>query len=269
MSKLFISQRFLYDLEEGGHLILGIYFLVGLIFGSFVNVVIHRLPYGRSLWGPRSLCPMCGVQISAMDNIPLLSYLWLRARCRSCNGLISVRYPLVELWVAVTWATLFFIGFSGFELILNAGIFTCLIAHFFIDLDQRLLLNKINALIVFFAIALVAQSFEDLWPNFIAALLVYLLLFGLSELFFHFRGKQGLGMGDVKLFAALALWRGPVSLVSIVLLSSILGLGFGVVQRLRTRDWDGSMPFGPFIVVATYFEFFLGSIIWPLYLIRI
>jgi len=196
----------------------------GLMLGSFLNVVIARLPAGESVVRPRSRCPGCGHLIRWYDNIPVLSYLWLRRKCRDCGQAISWRYPLVELLTAalllVLWARF---GVSK-ELAVHFAFTAALIAISFIDLDHRIIPNEISlpGIVVAFACSFLWSGF---WVDSLLGILLgggglFLLSFGYSAL----RGREGMGMGDVKMLGMLGGWLGWQCLPIVLLLASIQGV---------------------------------------------
>lgn len=196
----------------------------GLMIGSFLNVVIARLPAGESVVRPRSRCPGCGHLIRWYDNVPVLSYLWLRRKCRDCAQPISARYPLVELLTAAMLVLLWTRFGSSKELLVHFSFTAALIAISFIDLDHRIIPNEISLPGIVIAFA---ASF--LWPGFwVDSLLGILLgaggLFLLSLVYSVLRGREGMGMGDVKMLGMLGGWLGWQCLPFVLLLASIQGV---------------------------------------------
>jgi leader peptidase (prepilin peptidase)/N-methyltransferase len=210
-----------------------ILFLLGATVGSFLNVVIHRLPEpGRSIVRPRSACPACGAAIAWYDNVPLVSFLALRARCRACRAPISWRYPLVEaltggLLVLLWWR----FGLSA-ALGVHFAFSAALVAISFIDLDHRIIPNEISLPGI-----LVGFGCSFLWPGFWLDSLIGLVVGGgglylLSWGYALVRGRDGMGMGDVKLLAMLGAWLGWRSLLFIVLFASLQGVLASVILVL-------------------------------------
>jgi leader peptidase (prepilin peptidase)/N-methyltransferase len=248
--------------------------IIGLLVGSFLNVVAHRVPAMMereeanylaelrsepipypdryNLLGPRSACPSCSTPIRAADNIPILSYLSLRGRCRTCHTSISMRYPLMELasavlagWVAwkygVTWQAL-----GGIALVWT------LLALTAIDADTQLLPDQLTLPLLWLGLLLNLNGlFVPLAEAVIGVMAGYLALWSVYWVFKLVRGKEGMGYGDFKLMAALGAWFGWQALPTLILLSSVVGLLYGVtriVMRGQTRDTP--FPFGPFIAGA-------------------
>ena len=252
--------------------------IVGLIVGSFLNVVILRLPpvlefrwrleaaeiLGDSTAdvGPappglvveRSCCPQCGTQIKAYDNIPLLSYLLLRGRCRACGLRISPQYPLVELITAVATALCvwrFGIGLEGFAAV---GMSWCLIALSGIDARTQLLPDGMTLPLLWAGLLLsLAPLFVNPGQAIVGAAVGYLSLWSVYWLFKLLTGKEGMGYGDFKLLGALGAWFGVASILPIILMSSVVGaIVGGSMMALRGQDSQVPMPFGPFIAAAGF-----------------
>jgi leader peptidase (prepilin peptidase)/N-methyltransferase len=266
--------------------------IVGLCVGSFVNVVIHRLPKmldrgwraqcaelaGESvselprynLVTPRSQCPACGHRISALENIPVLSYLVLRGRCSACKAPISTRYPLVELLTGALTVTAA-LRFHGIPAIAAASLLLwALVALTFIDFDTQLLPDNITLPLLWAGLIVNAAGIlpgVTLRDAVIGAVAGYLALWIVYWLFKLIRGKEGMGYGDFKLLAALGAWMGWQMLPLIVLLSSLVGavIGIGLVV-FRGRDHQIPLAFGPFLAIAGAIALFFGRPLVALYL---
>jgi leader peptidase (prepilin peptidase) / N-methyltransferase len=234
--------------------------LVGLIVGSFVNVLIYRLPRGRSFVLPRSRCPWCGAAVQVRDNIPVLSYLWLRGRCRHCTAPISPRYPLVELLVG----GLFLACFERFgptaHAIAAAVLCTFLVALAGIDLEHLLLPDALT----FPGIA--AGLLLQPWlPGTTTAAVVGVLagagaLFLLAELWLWVRGEEGLGLGDAKLLAMVGAflgWQGAATTLFFGILSG--GLAGIVLLFTRRKGWKSRLPLGMFLGLGGLIALFAGN----------
>lgn len=251
---------------------------VGLIVGSFLNVVILRLPpvldyrwrleaaeiLGQTpeALGPvppglvveRSCCPQCGNTIKAYDNIPLLSYLILRGRCRACGLRISAQYPLVELGTAIATALCVWRFGIGFEALAAVGMSWCLIALSGIDFRTQLLPDGLT-LPLLWAGLLLSLVPMTVTPGqaIVGAAVGYLSLWSVYWLFKLLTGKEGMGYGDFKLLGALGAWFGASSILPIILMSSVVGAVVGgSLMALRGRDSQVPMPFGPFIAAAGF-----------------
>lgn len=266
--------------------------LIGLLVGSFLNVVIYRLPkMMESEWRsqclsllepekeqgsvttfnlatPASRCPHCDHRIRPWENIPLLSYLLLRGRCSSCKSHISIRYPIIEfacglLTAVVAWH----FGFSWQAL--AAMVFSwSLIALTMIDFDHQLLPDNITLPLLWLGLLLsVGGLFVDSHTSLIGAAAGYLLLWSVYWLFKLLTGKEGMGYGDFKLLAVLGAWMGWQMLPVIILLSSVVGAVVGITLILfRGRDRNIPIPFGPYLVAAGWLAFIWGTEINQFYL---
>ncbi|HET7925192.1 MAG TPA: A24 family peptidase [Rhodanobacteraceae bacterium] len=264
--------------------------LLGLLVGSFLNVVILRLPkrlehdwrsQARELLGHEhfdepappdlvktgSHCPSCKHKLSAFDNIPLVSWLALRGRCRYCGVRISWQYPLVELLTALASAAIAWK--LGFGWPLAAGlVFTwLLIAASGIDARTQLLPDQLTLPLLWLGLLLsLVSMFVTPTSAIVGAAIGYLSLWSVYWLFKLATGKEGMGYGDFKLLGALGAWMGPMSLLPIVLLSSLIGaLVGGTMLALRGQDRSTPIPFGPFIAAAGWVWFVLGDRLGALY----
>ncbi|MFZ6646451.1 prepilin peptidase [Undibacterium sp. TJN25] len=248
--------------------------LFGLLIGSFLNVVIHRVPKMMqresdnyvamenglepphadryNLVVPRSACPHCGHQITALENIPVLSYLAIRGKCIGCKAPISARYPLVELLTGCLSAGLVWHFGSGWMGLASLVFVYLLIAMTFIDADTQLLPDDLTYPLLWCGLlANVAGVFVPLQDAVIGAATGYLVLWSIYWLFKLTTGKEGMGYGDFKLLAALGAWMGWNMLPIIILLSSIVGaiVGLGLIM-LTKRGRDNPIPFGPYLAAA-------------------
>ena len=238
--------------------------VLGAIFGSFLNVVAYRLPRGESLSRPRSRCPGCGKPIRPYDNIPVLSWLMLRGRCRACGIRISARYPLVEAGTAVLCALVVLAKGADEDALLGLALVLLLVPVTLIDLDHRIIPNKLvlaGALVAPAILALVAP--DDLTEHLIAAVAAggFFLLAVLAY-------PRGMGMGDVKLAAVLGLFLGRAvgPAVFIALLSGTL-VGTVVIARKGAREGrKTAVPFGPFLALGAVCALFAGDAMVDWYL---
>ena len=266
--------------------------LLGLLIGSFLNVVIYRLPVMMqrrwetecaslqttdteqsepadtfNLILPASTCPDCGHKIGPLENIPLLSYLFLKGRCRSCGSPISAQYPLVELVTALLSALVAWqLGFS-WEM-LAALIFTwTLIALTVIDLNTQLLPDDLTLPLLWLGLLLnLGGIFTDIHSSLMGAAAGYLSLWLVYHGFKLVTGKEGMGYGDFKLLAALGAWAGWQALPLIIILSSLLGTIIGIAMIVTGKQQRGTpIPFGPFLAGAGWTAFFWGESITDFY----
>ena len=267
--------------------------LFGLAIGSFLNVVIYRLPVMLErkwrdqcqellqpnkktpetskrfdLIAPNSRCPGCGHAITALENIPVLSFLWLRGKCSACGKPISWRYPLVELLTAGLSALIaWYFGF-GVAALAGMALTWSLIALSFIDFDRQLLPDGITLPLLWAGLLLnVFTVFVPLSSAVIGAVSGYLSLWLVYQLFKLVTGKEGMGYGDFKLFAALGAWLGWQSLPLIILLSSLVGAIIGIAFILFFRhDRRMPIPFGPFLCMAGGIALLWGDALTRFYL---
>ena len=248
--------------------------LLGLMVGSFLNVVIHRLPIMMerdwaaqcaelkgeaapafeplSLARPRSRCSHCGHSITALENIPLVSWLLLRGRCKSCAAPISLRYPLIEALTGLLFAlAAWHFGFTAAGL--GALVFVAaLLALTAIDFDTQLLPDDITLPLLWIGLALNAFNvYTDLKSAVIGAMAGYLSLWSVYWLFKLFTGKEGMGYGDFKLLAALGAWLGWQMLPLTILLSSLVGAVVGIsLMTFARHGRNVPIPFGPYLAAA-------------------
>ena len=256
----------------------------GLVIGSFLNVVIHRLPRmmenewkaqcaelaGSSpapagarynLIVPRSHCPQCNTALRVSDNIPLLSWLVLRGKCAHCGTRISPRYPVVEALTALLSALVAWRFGLTAAMLLGLALTWSLIALTFIDADTTLLPDDITLPLLWLGLgANVAGTFVPLTDAVIGAIAGYLVLWAVYWLFKLATGKEGMGYGDFKLLAALGAWMGWKALLPIVLLSSLVGAVVGVVLiMLARRGREIPIPFGPYLAAAGFIMLLAGD----------
>jgi leader peptidase (prepilin peptidase) / N-methyltransferase len=264
--------------------------VVGLCVGSFANVVIHRLPKmlergwhaqcaelrGESvpaepaynLVVPRSACPACGHRITALENIPLLSWLLLKGKCSACKAPISARYPVVELLGGLLAAFAIYRFGAGPAGLAASLLLWALLVLTFIDLDTQLLPDDVTLPLLW------AGLLANLWGTFvplstavIGAVGGYLALWTIYWLFKLIRGKEGMGYGDFKLLAALGAWLGWKMLPLIVLLSSVVGAVIGIALIVfKGRDHNIPIPFGPYLAIAGAIALFWGPALVKIYL---
>jgi leader peptidase (prepilin peptidase)/N-methyltransferase len=264
--------------------------LIGLVVGSFLNVVIHRIPQMMqresdnymamendeppphadryNLLAPRSACPACGHQLSAMENIPVVSYLWLRGRCSECRAPISPRYPAVELLTAALSALVVWQLGSSLQGLAALVLVWMLIALTFIDIDTQILPDDLSLPLLWMGLLLnLNGTFVPLTDAVIGAAAGYLSLWCVFWLFRLATGKEGIGYGDFKLLAALGAWLGWTMLPLIVLLSSAIGAIVGLLLiLLRGHHRDKPIPFGPFLALAGLVALLYGEALLKLYL---
>lgn len=245
--------------------------VMGLLVGSFLSVVIHRVPEGLSIVRPPSACPACGTAIRPRDNIPVVSWLVLRGRCRNCTQPISPRYPLVELLTGILFATMATVHADSWALpafLVAVAAFVSLSA---IDLERYILPRKIIyvSLGIAAAILVTAAAIEGTWDNLARAAVGAALAFATLFLI-HIISPRGMGFGDVRLAALVGLVTGWLGLAHVALalflsflFASIIGVGL-IVTKLRTRK--DRVPFGPFLALGAFVALVAGRPILELYL---
>ncbi|MDP2100746.1 MAG: A24 family peptidase [Methylobacter sp.] len=268
--------------------------VVGLLVGSFLNVVIYRLPIMMqrgwqkecsdylqlspesesgaedpfNLVLPLSRCPACNTPIKPHQNIPLISYIFLKGRCAACGNPISLRYPAIEvLTAAASIAVAWHFGYGAqafFALLLTWS----LIALIFIDIDHQLLPDSITLPMLWLGLGLsVFNLFTDAHAGIIGAIAGYLALWSIFHLFKLATGKEGIGYGDFKLLALFGAWLGWQYLPIILLLSSLVGavIGVGMIVFVK-HDRNVPIPFGPYLAVAGWIALLWGDSLNQLYL---
>jgi len=263
---------------------LGFLFTVGLIFGSFANVVIWRLPQGESLSVPGSHCPRCDAPIRWYDNIPVVSWIRLRARCRACGSPISARYPAVELTSAalfvlagVTWG-------PSAKVVTGAVFFYVLLLLCLIDWDTMRLPDRVVGPLALFGVAAAALAqftaveagplvglgvhgilAQPLVAALVGALAGAGLSFLVAEVYERVRGVSGFGGGDVKLLGAMGLFLGPMVLFALFA-GSLLGSVYGIIASARSGEGSRmKFPFGPFLAVGGILAATVGPAVWSWY----
>jgi leader peptidase (prepilin peptidase) / N-methyltransferase len=265
--------------------------VLGLIVGSFLNVVILRLP-ARLMhsWRQQSReilelpepegeksppgivweashCPQCKHALGAVENIPVISWLVLRGRCRHCKSPISIQYPLVELITALASAAVVWKFGPTYASIAGLALTWVLVALAGIDLRTQLLPDQLTLPLLWLGLLLsLVPIFVLPVPSIIGAAIGYLSLWSVYWLFKLVTGKEGMGYGDFKLLAALGAWMGPASLLPTILLSSLIGAVVGgTFLAIRGKDRATPIPFGPFIAAAGWVWFVAGPVLWTLY----
>ena len=235
--------------------------IVGACIGSFLNVVIHRLPLGESLVHPRSRCPQCGTEISSLDNIPVLSWLLLRGRCRHCGAGISPRYPAVELLTAVVFAAVVAVRGADDDLLLELPFVASLIALAGIDLEHQLLPNKIvYPLAVWGLVAVAIVDTGDLAEHLIAGAAAFLVFLVIAVV------SAGMGVGDVKLAGVMGLFLG-VAVIPALFVAFLTGSLVGLVIMIRegTGARKKKVPFGVFLALGGIVAVLVGPELVELY----
>lgn len=236
--------------------------LFGLVIGSFLNVVIHRVPTKKSIVWPASHCPTCGEEIKPRDNVPLLSYLALRGRCRSCRARISVRYPAVEAATGLLFGAAAYEFGLSLQLVSALILIAALVALAGTDLEYRLLPNAIvgpAALVGLVVSVLVNPAQWWMYPVF--ALVVAGGLFALAIIY-----PGGMGMGDVKMGGMLGVFLGPYAALAVFVGAFVGALTGGLLMAAGKMHRRSALPFGVFMAAGGVFTLFFGPGLWGTYL---
>jgi leader peptidase (prepilin peptidase)/N-methyltransferase len=236
----------------------------GLLIGSFLNVVAYRLPRGESLVHPRSRCPHCETQLRAIDNVPVLSWVFLRGRCRYCGAPISARYPLVELTTGALYAAVVASQDDAVRIVLGLLLVTALVPITLIDFDHRIIPNRITGPAAIAAVIAIAALDTDFLPEALIAAVAGGGFFFIAAVLY----PRGMGMGDVKLAGMLGLYLGR-AVAPAILIALISGVVVGAVIIARKGAKEGrktAVPFGPFLALGGMIAFFVGNELVDAYL---
>ncbi len=267
--------------------------IFGLLIGSFITVVVHRVPImlertqafiptaalgnlsakpdlanaanvklkdSYHLWWPRSHCPSCHTKLGISENLPLLSYIKLRGRCAACQIPISWRYPALELLSACAACSVFWRFGANWQAVAAFGLIATLLALAFIDAKTHLLPDLLTLPLMWAGLLLnLNATFAPLPEAVLGAVAGYLSLWLIYWLFRAIRGVEGIGYGDFKLCAALGAWLGWSALPQIMLIASLTGLLFGFTALLKGRLKQRQLPFGPFLAIAAISTLFCGT----------
>ncbi len=250
-------------------LIKGYIFFMGSCIGSFLNVCIYRLPNKLSIVRPRSACPACGLAIRWYDNLPIISYIILRGRCRGCKASISIRYPIVEL-LSGGFAVALWVRY-GFDLqtLIYFFFVAALLVITFIDMDHRIIPDVISlpGIPIGFAASLIVS--QPGWLNSLMGIAIgggSLLAIALG--YQLFTGKDGMGGGDIKMLAMIGAFIGWQGVLFTIMASSFIGTAVGIVAMLKAgKGMKMAVPFGPFLAIGAILYLFFGPqlIEWYLY----
>lgn len=273
-----------------GEQLLAFSVVLGLLVGSFLNVVIYRVPEMLkrqwksectifleleqseqpketfNLVKPNSTCPKCGHKIKPWENIPILSWLFLRGKCSQCQTKISVRYPAIELLTGIGSGLMIFHFGANWAGLMAMILIWILIALFFIDIDEQLLPDNLTLPLLWLGLIVNSQSlFIDLPTALFGAIFGYLSLWSVYWIFKLITKKEGMGHGDFKLLAALGAWCGWTVLPQVIILSSLIGLMFGLSAMFRSGE-SKPFAFGPSLIIAGIIAFLWGPDINQWYL---
>lgn len=236
----------------------------GLLVGSFLNVVIYRIPREQSIVTPRSSCPKCGHMIKWYENIPVISYLFLRGRCIECKTRISIRYPLIEI---LTGLFAYLLAPSSlepqqiFQFVFLFSIACVFLCHFLIDIEFQILPDKLN---LYLLLIVLPYAIFNTTPAYwlVGGIIGFAGPFLVTYLFYKLRGVIGLGGGDIKLFGILGIILGPVGVVKTIFFSCFIGSVIGIILILSKKiNRDTPFAFGPFILIAAAIQIFFPQLL--------
>jgi leader peptidase (prepilin peptidase) / N-methyltransferase len=234
--------------------------VAGLCIGSFLNVVIHRLPLGQSVVSPRSRCPKCGYSLQWYDNIPVLSWLMLRGRCRSCGAGVSIQYPLVELITGALFVLVVWMTPPGPLVATRLLLVSSLVALFAIDLEHQILPNVITlpGIAIGLLLSLIAPPG---WKDaLIGAALGGGILYAIAGAYYLWRREEGMGMGDVKMLAMIGAFLGWKAVLVTLVLASFAGALIGVLLMAAQRgNMKFALPFGTFLALGAVAAMLVGD----------
>ena len=233
--------------------------ILGGLWGSFANVCIYRLPKGKGVVSGRSHCPKCKKEIVWQDNIPIISYLILKGKCRKCKRKISSQYPMVEMINILLFLIIYFLFGISLTTILLMILSLSFLIIFFIDLKHFIIPNSLTfSMMILGFIKSFDPNLDSIFPNYINSLIGGLFGYGIifSIIFFYkqIRKKEGMGLGDAKLLAVIGFWFGWIAIPFVLFLSSIFAL-VSVIPDLikKNKKMTSQIPFGPYIILATIF----------------
>jgi leader peptidase (prepilin peptidase)/N-methyltransferase len=241
--------------------------LFGLVIGSFLNVCIHRLPLHQSVVHPPSRCPRCGRTLSWFDNIPVVSWLVLRGRCRQCAEPISARYPLIELVTAILFVVIAWLSPPGPLLASRLVFGSALVVLFMIDLEHQILPNVITLPGIVIGLALSFFAPPGPIDALIGAALGAGVLYAIAAGYYFLRKEEGMGMGDVKMLAMIGAFLGWQAVLLTLILSSFSGAVVGIALLATSRgNMRYALPFGTFLAMGALIAMLTGDAIFNWYL---
>ena len=235
------------------------FIVIGGLWGSFANVCIHRLPINKNIALGRSFCTNCKKKIAWFDNIPVLSYLILRSKCRNCKKKISFQYFLVELLGILNFTVIYLLFGITLTTILLIILSLAFLIIFFIDLRHYIIPNSITyPMMILGFIKSFDPNLNFIFPNYINSLIGgifgYAMIWSIIYFYKQIKKKDGMGLGDAKLFAVIGFWFGWISIPFIIFLSSIIALIYVLPDLLKnSKKMSSQIPFGPFIIIGTIF----------------
>jgi len=242
-------------------------FILGMILGSFLTVCVHRIPKGQSIVAPRSRCPKCGVQIRWNDNVPLISFLWLRGKCRDCHTSILPRYPIIELanglgYLLMVWR----FGFT-WSTVVYAGLFSVFLVVTWIDWDHKIIPDVITLPGIVIGFLCASLLLPTGWVNSLVGILVgggvLLAIAWVSPYLF---GKEGIGGGDIKFLAMVGAFLGWQQALLTLMVGSVVGAFIGIgLLAAKVLQKGQYIPFGPYLALGALIAVLWGPEIWHWY----
>lgn len=243
-------------------------FLLGAAIGSFLNVCIYRLPLGRSIVTPGSACPACGHTIRWFENIPILSFILLRARCSACNRPISIRYPFVELLMGILAVAVWQKFPFQIDFLIYLVFCAAMLVITFIDLDHMIIPDIISlpGIAMGFAVSFVSNHMD--WEQSLMGILLGGgLFYAVAFIFCLITKKEGMGGGDIKLLAMIGAFLGWQAVLFVIFTSAFVGAIVGLIYtRIYSNDKNAQIPYGPFLAGAAICYLFYGQIIIAWYI---
>ena len=232
-------------------------FILGSIWGSFCNVCIYRIPNNENVFKGRSFCPSCKNQINWYDNIPFLSFIFLKGKCRNCEYKISFQYFLVELVAAISFLVIYFLYGISITTLLLIILSIFFIIIFFIDLKHFIIPNELTfpLMIIGFIKSFDPNLNQTIFPNYINSILGgffgYILIWLVIIIYEKIRKQEGMGLGDAKLMSAIGFWFGWTSIPFTIFIASVVALIFVIPSLInKTRKISSQIPFGPYIIIG-------------------
>ena len=249
-------------------------FIVGLCLGSFANVCIYRLPKEKQIISGRSFCPNCKKKIKWHDNLPLISFIILKKKCRECKMRISSRYFIVELITGISFLLIFLNFKSLYTILFLSVLILIFIIIFFIDLENFIIPDTLNFIIMGLAFtknflpSFNSNLIHDINQSLIGGIIGYLTIWLIIFLYKFIKKIDGMGLGDAKLMAGIGFLFGWQSIPLVLFLSSILGLIFVIPSLIKKqKNMRSEIPFGPFIIISALIYFVIGDFLYALILV--
>ncbi len=244
-------------------------FILFLLIGSFLNVLIYRIPREEDVVVKRSNCPKCKKLISWKENIPIFSYLFLFGKCKNCKEKISIKYPFIELLTAVlgSFVYLKYFEIDQLKMIMFSVVICLFIVQFFIDLEHYILPHSLNLIIGACLLVIAIRDYS--WQHYIFGFIIgFVPLFLLGYLYEKYRGQIGLGGGDIVLFGMLGIYLGPFKILYTIIFSSLLGtlVILALMAIGKVSDKEVPVPFGPSILIISSIQLFYPGVLESLFL---